>query len=371
MALFLGLLSGTSADAIDAVIADFSYTPPRIIAASAYPFPADFRAQVLTLSQNPAPILPAQLAQLDVRAGHLFAQAACSLLQQANISPHQICALGCHGQTLYHDPHAVFPYTWQIGDPHVIAYQTGITTVADFRRRDIAAGGQGAPLAPLFHNAMLRVAGETRGVLNIGGIANLTVLPSDPTAPLIGFDCGPGNALLDAWAQQCLGQAMDAQGAWAAQGQVDAQLLARWRQDAYFHRPAPKSSGRDYFNLARFHPSAAKPVDIQATLVALTVESAAEAMRSYALQRVLICGGGVHNPLLIKGLQIALPHCTVQSSAELGIDPDWMEALCFAWLAQQRLNETALDCCSITGAQRPQVLGGLFASQTPPRSSSK
>jgi anhydro-N-acetylmuramic acid kinase len=360
VALFLGLLSGTSADAIDAALVDFATSPPCLCAARAYPLPDDFRARVLSLSQHHRLVDPAELAQLDVRAGHLFARAALDLLDHAGISPAQVQAIGSHGQTLYHDPGALFPYTWQIGDAHVIAEQTGITTVADFRRRDIAAGGQGAPLIPLFHQVFLSDTEETRVVLNIGGIANITVL--SPSSPLIAFDTGPGNALLDAWAHIHLGVPLDKDGTWAACGHVIPTLLETWLQDPYFQRPPPKSTGRDYFNLSRFSPGAAAPMDVQTTLAALTVQSVAAAMRPYAPRRVLICGGGVHNPVLRAGLQSALPECEVQSSAVFGIDPDWMEALGFAWLAKQRLAGIALNSGIITGARAPLALGAVFAA---------
>jgi anhydro-N-acetylmuramic acid kinase len=284
------------------------------------------------------------------------------MLLKNSISQQNIYAIGSPGQTLYHHPNGNPPYTWQLGDPNIVAQMTGITTVADFRRRDIAAGGQGAPLAPAFHNAYMRSFEENRGVLNIGGIANLTVLPADKEQPIVGFDTGPGNALLDAFAYQQQHMRIDKDGSWAASGKVHADLLKDMLADEYFARLAPKSTGRDYFNLEwlSYHTLGLSlpPEDVQATLCQLTIDSISQAVATYDIQRLLVCGGGVHNSLLMKGLDI--PNCVVESTEAIGVNPDLVEAICFAWLAQQRLNKQPINLPSITGASQAVVLGGVY-----------
>ena len=365
MNLFIGLMSGTSVDSIDAVLVDFSDTNIQLQAVHSHPWPLLLRETLLTLSQQiPEQSTLHDIARLDIQTGELFAEATLALLEKSNILPSQVCAIGSPGQTLYHHPVGTPPYTWQVGDPNIIAQRTGITTIADFRRRDVAAGGQGAPLAPALHNALLRHSQEDRIVLNIGGIANITVLPADSDLPVIGFDTGPGNALLDAHIQQHRQLPLDKQGAWAASGQVQPTLLNSLLADPYFTRPTPKTTGRDYFNLnwlTRYTATVAyQPEDIQATLAQLTITSIAQAISHYNPQRLLVCGGGVHNPLLMKGLSQQLPHCVVESTATQGIDPDWVEALTFAWLAKQRLEQQPSNLPSVTGAQQAVILGGIF-----------
>lgn len=358
-------MSGTSADGIDAALVDFSSLPPKLVATHKHPMPDTFRHQIIDLSQSNEPVLPARLARLDIEAGQLFGAAAQVLLQQAKIPAQQVQAIGSHGQTLYHAPSDEYPYTWQIGDPNTIAQLTGITTVADFRRRDMAAGGQGAPLVPLFHSDLFRSRTENRVVLNIGGIANITVLYADTQKPLIGFDTGPGNALLDAWAARYLNRDMDSDGAWGKQGKIQETLVQTLLEDPYFSMHAPKSTGRDYFNLNWLnqhlkHPY--EPQDIQASLVQLTVCSIAEAACVYSPDRLLVCGGGAHNPLLMKGLSEHIAHCTVVSTGTFGVDPDWVEAMCFAWLAKQRLELKPGNSPQVTGATASVVLGGVYAA---------
>ncbi|MCP4702585.1 MAG: anhydro-N-acetylmuramic acid kinase [Gammaproteobacteria bacterium] len=363
---FIGLMSGTSADAIDAALVDFSGGLPRLAAWHQHPLPNAFRELVLALSQSCATVLPGQIASLDIQAGRLFAKAVLALLEQENIPAEKINAIGSHGQTLYHLPEGAFPYTWQIGDPNIIVQHTGITTVADFRRMDVAAGGQGAPLAPAFHNAVLRTLAEDRVILNLGGIANITVLPADPAAPVIGFDTGPGNALLDAWSHRHLGSAMDEGGRWAASGKVHRQLLAALRVDPFFQRLPPKSTGRDYFNLAwlekRLTDRQIPPVDVQASLLQLTADTVSEAVLPYAPQQVLVCGGGARNPILMQSLAEQLSPARTGPTSVYGVDPDWMEAMCFAWLAKQTLEGKPGNLPSVTGASEALVLGGIFSA---------
>ena len=270
-------------------------------------------------------------------------------------------AIGSHGQTLRHEPYSEAPFTLQIGNPGIIAAGTGITTVADFRSADIALGGQGAPLAPAFHEWLLREPGALRAVVNIGGIANVTILPPGDGATT-GFDTGPGNTLLDAWCREHRGQSFDESGAWAADGNVDQALLERLLGDPYFSAAPPKSTGFEYFNLGWLDAAGVDnipPVDVQATLAALTARTIGDAIRDAASDRceVFVCGGGVHNDELMRLLAEELPGCRVQSTGAAGLDPDWVEAVAFAWLAKRRLASETGSLASVTGANRDSILG--------------
>jgi len=365
-ALYLGLISGTSADGVDVALASFD-PQPRLRAALTHSYPEELRQRILTLAQGDGHIALDELGALDVEIAQNFANAANALLTRAGIEPDAVAALGSHGQTVRHRPYVATPYTLQLGDANVIAELTGITTVADFRRRDLAAGGQGAPLAPAFHAAMLARGSATRVVLNLGGIANITIIPADANTPLRGFDTGPASCLLDAWAQAQLGRPFDAGGAFAASGVVDQALLSRLLSDAYFAAPPPKSTGREVF-----HPTwlqqhlrglAVAPADVQATLIALTARSIADAVRTHApgAHEVLVCGGGVHNPVLMEAIATALAPTVVASVATIGIDPDFVEAMTFAWLARERIAERALvNVYPVTGARGARVLGGIY-----------
>lgn len=364
-AYYIGLMSGTSVDAIDAALIQCDATTLQLHSTYRHPFPEKIRTELLAISQETREHTPLQqIAYLDVELAHLFADAVHGVLQHAQLSPEQITAIGSHGQTIVHSPNSSPAYTWQLGDPNIIAERTGITTVADFRRRDLAVGGQGAPLAPACHQALFQTPTENRVVLNIGGIANLTVLPADPQQAIIGFDTGVGNALLDAWCLRHQQQAYDAAGAWAATGIIQTALLQALLNDSYFSRPSPKSTGRDYFNLhwlERYlghQPYCTE--DVQATLLALTVESIAQAVRPYFAARLIVCGGGAHNLTIMQALAQSLPTCEVVSSSALGIAPDWIESICFAWLAHQTLNRRAGNLPSVTGARAAVVLGGIY-----------
>ena len=363
--LFIGLMSGTSIDAIDAVLVEFKNTEIKVHAVHSHPWPAELQESLLNLSQNTRePSTLHDIAYLDIRAGEIFAEASLALLTKASISPEQVIAIGSPGQTLYHRPDDTPPYTWQLGDPNVIVEKTGISTVADFRRRDVAAGGQGAPLAAAFHNAWMRSSEENRIVLNIGGIANITVLAADSDKDVIGYYTGPGNALLDAYANQQLHQKMDENGAWAATGKIETSLLKAFLDDPYFAKPAPKSTGRDYFNLdwLSYHTLGLpiKPENIQATLCQLTIDSIIQAILPYETQRLLVCGGGIYNPLLMNGLAKQLPNITVETTATVGVHPDWVQAICFAWLAQQRIEAKPSNLPSVTGARQEASLGSIY-----------
>jgi anhydro-N-acetylmuramic acid kinase len=330
------------------------------------------RARLVELGQGGDCTSLDEFGALDVQVADAFADAALALLRDAGVAPREVRALGSHGQTIRHRPAGPAfdgqnPFTLQIGDAHRIAERTGITTVADFRRRDVAAGGHGAPLLPALHAALLHDAREPRAVLNLGGIANLTLLPVD--GPVRGFDTGPANALLDAWCQRHTGAAFDADGAFAAAGVVDAALLARLLDEPWFAAPPPKSTGREHFHLdwlaARLGTAPLRPQDVQATLLALTTRTVADALRATQpeTRRVLACGGGVHNPVLLARLSAELPGVQVESTAAHGVDPDFVEAMGFAWLARQTLAGRPGNLPAVTGARGPRVLGAIHPAQ--------
>lgn len=354
-------------DAVDAVLVEFTGDRPHLIEKHSLPLPLSLRQALQNLAHSGVDELD-RMACLDSAVARLFADAVTVLLSKIQIEPSKIRAIGSHGQTIRHCPVDPEPYTIQIGNPNLITELTGIATVADFRRRDMAAGGQGAPLAPAFHAAFFRQPGEARAVINIGGIANITILPSDPTHPVSGFDTGPGNVLLDAWAQRYIGTSMDHGGAWSNSGGVIAALLDCLLEDRYFTLQPPKSTGREYFNLHWLEgkltawEDKAKPQDIQATLVQLTICSIARAIQQYApkTERVLICGGGVHNRTLLNGLSDRLKNVTVQSTAAHDVDPDYLEAIGFAWLAKRTLDNRPGNLPEVTGARGPRILGGIY-----------
>ena len=361
--LYLGLISGTSADAIDAALVEFAGNTPRCLASSATAYAPALRERILDLALARSSASFDLSGTLDVEIGLAFAAAARELIARSGVDPRRIRAIGSHGQTLWHRPFATHPFTIQLGDPNVIAEQLQTTTVADFRRRDLAAGGQGAPLAPAFHDACLRDQHEARAVLNLGGIANLTLLV--PGQPVRGFDTGPASGLMDAWCQRHTGAAFDRDGEFAARGRVLDDLLARMSSDAYFARAAPKSTGRETFQLhwleqhVRGDESAA---DVQATLLALTARSIAEALHRECSEavRVIACGGGVHNRGLMTALRDALAPVQLQTTSEFGVDPDFVEAIAFAWLARETLDGRPGNRPEVTGARGPRVLGAIY-----------
>ncbi|MDZ7661242.1 anhydro-N-acetylmuramic acid kinase [Thiohalophilus sp.] len=367
---YIGLMSGTSMDGIDAALLDFS-EHPRLLAHHSQPLPDVLRQQLYQL-QTPGQDELTTVMCLDVELGRLFAEAVRALLEKTGLSANQIAGIGSHGQTLRHYPDGPSPSTLQIGDPNLIAELTGITTVADLRRRDMAAGGQGAPLVPAFHAAMFRHTGRNRAILNIGGIANLTLLPAAADTPITGFDTGPGNGLMDAWIEQHQQQSYDRDGEWAASGHAHPGLLERLLHDPYFARTPPKSTGREYFNLnwlqAALEPFAdLAPRDVQATLCELSARSIAEALQATleSVEEVLICGGGIHNRTLYQRLEELLTPARLTSTAEAGLDPDWVEAAAFAWLARETLSGQPGNLPSVTGASHPVVLGGIYPGKGP------
>lgn len=364
--LYIGLMSGTSIDAIDAVLVDFTAKPGQIVATHSAPISTMLKSQLLALCQ-PSTDEITRMGMLDVQLGALFAAACDALLQQTDYAAADIQAIGSHGQTIRHQPQGTAPFTLQIGDPNIIASRTGITTIADFRRRDMAVGGQGAPLVPAFHHYLLHHPEKNRVIVNIGGIANLTILPAAQNTPISGFDTGPGNILLDAWIQQHLNKPYDDKGAWANSGTVNKTLLQQLLADKFFHQPPPKSTGREHFNLAWLTTqltTAATPLapqDVQATLLQFTAQTIMQAIQTYSpkTEEIWICGGGAHNERLMTALQ-SLSHCPVQSTAVLGIAPQWIEAMAFAWLAQQTLNKRSGNIPTVTGARQPVILGGIY-----------
>ncbi len=359
--LYLGLISGTSADGIDAALVAFEPSL-HLIAGRTYPWEPGLRARLVELGQGGEAASLDELGELDVRVAQCFADAALALLDEAGIDKARVRALGSHGQTVRHRPEARFPFTWQMGDGNVIAERSGIATVADFRRRDVAAGGHGAPLMPAFHAAMLASPQEDRAVLNLGGIGNITLLPRDGTVR--GFDTGPANALLDAWCQRHTGQAYDANGAFAASGRVDQALLARLIQEPWFALPPPKSTGREQFHLPWVEAKLRgdeRPADVQATLLELSAATVADALRATqtTTQRLLVCGGGVHNPALMARIAANLPGVAVESTAAHGLDPDFVEAMGFAWLARETVHGRPGNLPAVSGARGPRVLGTI------------
>lgn len=371
MALYLGLLSGTSMDGVDACMVDFAADgAAKLIAHHTTPYPDDLLAELRALMQPDAPSAMPRVARMDARLGEFFAQTANELIESSGMNRQDVTAIGSHGQTLHHDPRGDLPYSLQLGDPHRIAERTGLTVVADFRRRDIAAGGQGAPLVPPAHAALFADRMESRVIANIGGIANITILPptTATTTPVRGFDTGPGNTLMDAWTQHHLGQAYDRDGAWAQGGQVHEDLLARLLAEAYFAQAAPKSTGPELFNLTWLQVCAGEllglipPQDVQATLLELSARSLLEAIEANApdATRVLICGGGAYNTALMRRLSGLAKGRQVASTADYGVEPAWVEAVAFAWLARQTLLGLPGNLPAVTGAKGLRLLGAIY-----------
>lgn len=360
MPRYLGVMSGTSLDGLDiALIEQDQHT--RLIATHYLPMPAALHAELLTLcSSGPDELARAALA--EQRWVELAAQGIQTLLAEQQLQPSDIRAIGSHGQTIRHEPARGFSI--QIGNPALLAELTGISVVSDFRRRDIAAGGQGAPLVPAFHEALF-ATGQRCAVLNVGGFSNLSLL--QPERPVHGFDCGPGNVLLDAWIQLQCGERFDRDGAWAASGEVIPALLHALLSDPFFQTRGPKSTGRELFSLewlqqhlAQLPPYA--PADVQATLLELTAQSIIDALTAaqQTTETLLVCGGGAHNGALMRRLQSLLPSAQVSSTSTQGVPPDWVEAMAFAWLAHCCLEQIPANRPSVTGARGLRVLGAIY-----------
>jgi len=356
-AYFIGLMSGTSMDGIDAVLVSFGDDARmQVLRHHSLTHPTPLKRRLETLASNQG--FPAELGEVDALLGESFAQCVRTLLSDEGIAPARITAIGSHGQTIFHRASPSPAFSIQIGDPNRIAERTGITTVADFRRRDIAAGGQGAPLAPAFHEWYFSAPGEYRALVNLGGIANVTHLRGDGSAPL-GFDTGPANRLLDLWCQEHTGADYDSNGEWAAGGQTLTPLLDAMLADPYFSLTGPRSTGREYFNrewlehyLAAY--GSADPQDVQKTLAALTAETVARGiLAERAPDTIFLCGGGAFNPVLVQEIRERLTPARVETTQALGLHPQMVEGAAFAWLARQRLLGMAGNLASVTGADGP------------------
>lgn len=371
---YLGLMSGTSLDGVDVVITNIDKdTPFRLIAAHTYPIPDALKKQLISLSQERKNDELDNYAKLDVQLGNLFADCCQNLIKKHDISSKNVRAIGSHGQTLRHYPVGEFRTTLQIGDPNIIAYYTKITTLADFRRRDMAAGGQGAPLVPPFHQALFQTKEKNRVILNIGGIANITWLPAKNSQQenentVIGFDTGPGNGLMDDWCNRHFDKKYDENGLLASQGQVNPELLDILLKDPYFAQAQPKSTGREYFtydwiekHLSQLRHAIPKH-DVLRTLLELTCKAIVKDIDNLpsSVSEVLVCGGGVKNKLLMERLKSLLPDSLVSSTENFGLHPDWVEASAFAWLAYQTLHSTTGNLPSVTGAKEPVILGAIW-----------
>jgi anhydro-N-acetylmuramic acid kinase len=363
MGIYLGLISGTSLDAIDAALVDFDVAPLRVIASSATAFEPTLKRRIAALIDRDVGVALDEVGQIDVELGRAFAQAALALMQRAGIRAGRVTAIGSHGQTLRHRPDLAAPFTWQIGDPNTLAEMTGVSVVADFRRRDVAAGGQGAPLLPVFHDQVFRSDNEDRVIANLGGIANITILSRDRS--VTGFDTGPANRLLDAWISLHGGKEFDAGGEWAAGGRVDDTLLRELLDEPYLHLAPPKSTGRELFNLpwlqSRLGLFSRQPRDVQATLQQFTARSLADAVRQYAPGAALyVCGGGARNVSLLNAIASLIAPNRVASTETLGLDPDYVEAIAFAWFAKRTLEGLTSSAGSVTGAKGARILGGVY-----------
>lgn len=361
MALYIGLMSGTSLDGLDIALIEQGQAT-RLLASHYVPMPDDLRRSLLALcSSGPDEIARAALAENQwVR---LAAEGIVQLLQDQQLEASAIRAIGSHGQTVRHEPARGF--TLQIGNPALLAELTGISVVSDFRRRDVAAGGQGAPLVPAFHEALFGGRGQRLAVLNIGGFSNLSLIEADQ--PVAGFDCGPGNVLLDAWIQACKGDSYDRDGSWAASGQLNPLLLMTLLSDAFFAGTGPKSTGREVFNLVWLQQQlatlpACPEADIQATLLELTARTIVESLKKAqpTTDVLLVCGGGAHNSALMARIAALLPNTVVDSTAAKGVDPDWVEATAFAWLAHCCLESIPGNRPSVTGAKGLRILGAIY-----------
>ncbi|MFI4890566.1 MAG: anhydro-N-acetylmuramic acid kinase [Steroidobacterales bacterium] len=363
MGLYVGLMSGTSMDAIDAALVDLAGDRCRVLAGRASAWPAGLKARVTHLIEHPEQAALDEIAALDVELGRAFAGAALELLRETGTAPREVRAVGSHGQTVRHRPDAATPFSLQLGDPNTVAELTGLTVVGDFRRRDVAAGGQGAPLVPAFHEQVFSSPDEDRAIVNIGGIANVTALRRQ--SAVVGFDTGPGNRLLDAWISRHRRLDFDRDGDWAQTGRCDTGLLQALLAEPYLALPAPKSTGRELFNPqwldARLGTTSRRPQDVQATLLDYTAETIAAGVQQYAPgATVYLCGGGAHNRRLLDAIARRVAPQRVMSTAALGLDPDFVEAVAFAWFAHRTLTERTSTLPSVTGASGPRILGGIY-----------
>ena len=361
---YIGLISGTSVDGIDCALVGFAQDQTQLIAASSYPMPSALRDRVLQLCSGQSTTLQ-EIGEVHIALGREFGSAVIELLENTDLSADDIIAIGSHGQTVWHEPDGDLPFTLQLADPNTIAAITNITTVADLRGRDLVVGGQGAPLAPLLHRELFQSTEIDRAVVNIGGMSNVTFLPSQ--GDCLAFDTGPGNVLLDYWVNKHQQQPFDKDGEWAATGTANSDLLNALLNDEFLNRQPPKSTGREHFNgewLEQHLSQLEKEIptqDTQATLLEFTAQSLAEALTQYGnATEIYLCGGGAHNKQLVATLSNILSNAAIASSSELGIDPDWVEAVAFAWLAKMAMENRTLDTAPFTGANQAVKLGAIY-----------
>ena len=359
--LYIGLMSGTSMDGVDVALCMIDASSCHLLASLEHPFEAALKEEILLMISGSTTL--AQIGMVNHRLGQLFADAVKALMQKHDIDPSQIKAIGSHGQTLWHSPEDEHPFSMQLGDASIIAVQTGIDVVSDFRSKDVALGGEGAPFAPVFHEFLFHNPSKKIGVLNIGGMANLTVLGDE----VIGFDTGPGNVLMDLWVQKQKAFWFDQDGSWAKAGKVDQPLLKTLLSDPYFKKKAPKSTGRELFNLQwlgkalRSHRLVSAE-NVQATLLEFTVETILQEAEHYGVEQLMVCGGGVQNSFLMERLAQKQERMSVSSSDEHGVDSSLMEAMLFGWLAYKRVHHERAALSKVTGASRDAVLGGIYAA---------
>ena len=366
---YIGIMSGTSLDGVDIALVDFKTNQPKLVAADFTPMPQHLREKITALVQSGETTLQ-QLGELDHQLGLLYADCVNRFLHAQKISKEQICAIGCHGQTVWHSPKGQFPFTMQIGDMNLLAARTGITTVGDFRRKDMALGGQGAPLVPAFHQAVFFDSHYATVVLNIGGISNVSLLI--PNQPVIGFDTGTGNTLLDQWIEKHQGVSYDKNGEWGTTGQVNEALLNALLDEPFFQQAPPKSTGRELFNLPWLDDKIEKiqststallPQDVQATLAELTVRAIVDSLNTIETtlpKRLLVCGGGAKNGLIMQRLTSLLPAWQIHTTNDFGLDLDYVEAAAFAWLAYRRMQNLPGNLPEVTGAKSAVSLGAIF-----------
>lgn len=363
---YLGMMSGTSLDGVDIALVDFAKNPPQLTACDFTPMPEALRQRLSQLIKTGETSLQ-QLGEIDHQLGLLYAETVNDFLRKNQLEPSQIQAIGCHGQTVWHAPQGDFPFTMQIGDMNLVAARTGVTTIADFRRKDMAAGGQGAPLVPAFHQGVFAAENRLTVVLNIGGISNISVL--SPNQATIGYDVGVGNALLDSWIEQHQGKRYDHNGEWASSGKLNIALLEALLDEPFFAQAPPKSTGRELFNVAWLAKKLAKlpacsPEDVQRTLVEFTAKSVANELLKLNTQDLpcllLVCGGGARNPLIMQRLAALLPNWQVATTSEYGLHIDYVEAAAFAWLAYRRMENLPSNLPSVTGARDAVSLGVVF-----------
>ena len=360
--LFVGLMSGTSLDGADAALVDFSSGTPRTLAFTSAPFPDKLREELLILSEPGGDSLELS-AKVSMELAEIYARAVEAVVAGGGVERAEISAIGCHGQTVRHRPDLGF--TIQLNDPARLAERTGIDVVADFRRRDMAAGGQGAPLVPAFHEAVFRDPSRSRAVVNIGGISNVTWLA--PGRKTLGFDCGPGNVLLDAWVHHHLGARYDEDGQWAARGRTDTTLLGQLLEEPFLALPPPKSTGRELFRLPWLEdrlPKRCKPEDVQSTLTDFTARAIVGAIDRFCpgTEEIYLAGGGARNATLVARIAALAGTRPVAPTDALGVPVMQVESMAFAWLAMKCVRREPVDLTAATGACAPRVLGAVYAA---------